>query len=281
MPGAFGFQSTLEIGNCYGAIAVLTSKANSANDSRALQTLKVQLRLRQLILDGELKIGQRVPELSLVERSGVSRTPMQAALIRLAEEGVLEYAPSSGGFIVRPFTESEVYDAIDARGTLEGAVARRAAELRHSSSELSELRDCMEALDAVVARRSSGIEQFSDYVRLNERYHGLLVGLARSPALSLAIEGIKALPFASPSAFVLAQADLPDARQYLIIGHDQHHAILDALVAGEGGRAESIAREHANLAKRNLRAANHRKESPKHVSGGNLTRLQVPPGSRR
>ncbi len=130
------------------------TRQTSASDVRGLRTLKAQMRVRQLILDGELKVGQRIPELSLVERTGVSRTPVRAALVRLAEEGLLEYAASSGGFIVRAFDESEVYDAIDVPGTLEGAAARRAAERRPPASELSELRDCVGAMDALIARRS-------------------------------------------------------------------------------------------------------------------------------
>ena len=77
-------------------------------DPRAAQTLKAQLRLRQMILDGELTAGERVPELMLVERTGVSRTPIRAALVRLAEEGLLEPA-SSGGFLVRAFDEMPLY----------------------------------------------------------------------------------------------------------------------------------------------------------------------------
>ena len=169
-------------------------------DPRAAQTLKAQLRLRQMIFDGELSAGERVPELMLVERTGVSRTPIRAALLHLAEEGLLEPS-SSGGFVVRAFEESEVYDAIDVRGMLEGAAARRAAQRRPSHEELTELRDCVGAMDAIVKRHSLSAEQFSDFVRLNERYHSLLLGLARSSVLTRAVERIAALPFASPSAF--------------------------------------------------------------------------------
>ncbi len=200
-------------------------------DPRAAQTLKAQLRLRQMILDGELSAGERVPELMLVERTGVSRTPIRAALLRLAEEGLLEPS-SSGGFVVRAFDEAEVYDAIDVRGMLEGAAARRAAQRRPSHAELSDLRDCVGAMDAIVKRRTLGVQQFSDFVRLNERYHSLLVGLARSPVLTRAVERIVALPFASPSAFVVAQSALADAHQTLILSQEQHRAILEALAAG-------------------------------------------------
>jgi GntR family transcriptional regulator of vanillate catabolism len=243
-------------------------------DPRGAQTLKAQLRLRQMILDGELSAGERVPELMLVERTGVSRTPIRAALLRLAEEGLLEPA-SSGGFVVREFNEADVYDAIDVRGMLEGAAARRAAQRRPSCAELSDMRDCVGAMDAIVKRPVLGVEQFLDFVRLNEQYHSVLVSLARSPVLTRAVERIVTLPFASPSAFVMAQSALADAHQVLISSQEQHRAILDALAAGASARAESVARDHSNLAKRNLHAAAKRQAPLHKVAGGNLIRLQL------
>jgi GntR family transcriptional regulator, vanillate catabolism transcriptional regulator len=119
------------------------------------------------------------------------------------------------------------------------------------------------------------VEQFSDFVRLNERYHALLVGLAHSPVLTRAIERIVALPFASPSAFVVAQSALADAHQTLITSQQQHRAILEALAAGASERAEAVAREHSNLAKRNLHAATRRAAPLRKVAGGNLIRLPL------
>ena len=52
------------------------------------QTVKAQLSLRDLILSGELKPGDRISELSVVERLGISRTPIRMALVRLEEEGL-------------------------------------------------------------------------------------------------------------------------------------------------------------------------------------------------
>src|SRR5215510_366005 len=114
-------------------------KLTRTGNVRAGQTVKAMMRLRQLILDGKLKAGERVPELTLVEHTGVSRTPIRAALNQLAEEGLLQTSVS-GGFIVRAFDEDEVFDAIDLRGTLEGAAARRAAERHPSHAELATLR---------------------------------------------------------------------------------------------------------------------------------------------
>ena len=158
---------------------------------------------------------------------------------------------------------------------LEGAAARRAAERRPSHAELSDLRDCVGSMDAIVKRRALGVEQFLDFVRLNERYHSLLVGLARSPVLTRSVERIMALPFASPSAFVMAQSELADAHRILTLSQEQHRAIMEALAAGASARAENVAREHSNLAKRNLHAA-AKHAAPLHkVAGGSLIRLRM------
>ena len=130
-------------------------------------------------------------------------------------------------------------------------------------------------MDAIVKRRSLSSEQFSDFVRLNERYHSLLLGLARSSVLTRAVERIAALPFASPSAFVVAQSALAEAHQTLIMSQRQHRAILDALAAGAGARAEKLTREHSNLAKRSLHDAAKREAPLRKAAGGNLLRLQL------
>jgi GntR family transcriptional regulator of vanillate catabolism len=91
------------------------------------QSVKAQLRLREMILAGELPGGARIAELTLVEKLGVSRTPIRAALMRLEQEGLLEALPN-GGYAVRTFSERDVSDAIELRGTVEGLLARIAAE---------------------------------------------------------------------------------------------------------------------------------------------------------
>jgi GntR family transcriptional regulator, vanillate catabolism transcriptional regulator len=64
---------------------------------------------------------------------------------------------------------------------------------------------------------------------------------------------VVSLPFASPSAFALQQANSPQARDMLIVAQDQHRQVLDAIANREGARAESIMREHSRIAQRNLR----------------------------
>ncbi len=99
------------------------------NPDRAVsQTVRAQLALRDLILSGGLRPGERISELGAVETTGVSRTPVRMALVRLEEEGLLEAIPS-GGFMVKAFTERDILEldraARGARRT--GSKARRRA----------------------------------------------------------------------------------------------------------------------------------------------------------
>ena len=212
------------------------------------QTTKATLGLRELIFAGELAPEERVPEVGLADRIGVSRTPLRLALSTLAHEGLLRPLPG-GGFVVCSFTLEDVADAIELRGVLEGTAARFAAERLRSATELDGLTAVTEQLDAVVAARAPSLERF---VELNDEFHALLVALAKSDALARAVANAVALPFASPGALVASQATLTREQEILVVAQHQHRMLVDAVRAGHGSRAEEIAREHARLAKLNL-----------------------------
>ena len=97
------------------------------------QTLRAALGVRDLLYSGIFRPGERLSEISLSERLGLSRTPIRAALARLEQEGLVELIPS-GGYAVRTFSEADIIDAIELRGVLEGTAARLAAERGVSGS---------------------------------------------------------------------------------------------------------------------------------------------------
>jgi len=238
---------------------------------RNAQTVKALLKLRELILNGELSPGERVPELGIVERLGVSRTPIRLALVRLEEEGLVDCL-ATGGFVVREFSGQDIADAIEVRGTLEGMAARRAAERRPTRADLAEIRDCVGSLDALIRQRDLSMDDFSEYIRLNERFHTLLVDLAGSAVLKRSIERIRNLPFASPNAFVSVQSELPESREILSIAQEHHRSIVEAIELGEGARAESLAREHSRIAQRNLQVVLKNQHHLDRMPGSSLIR---------
>jgi GntR family transcriptional regulator of vanillate catabolism len=87
---------------------------------------------------------------------------------------------------------------------------------------------------------------------------------------------VLALPFASPNAFVLLQARLPESHRILYVAHTQHREILEAIELGEGFRAEALAREHARMARRNLDVALTSDGALENVPGASL--IEVPEG---
>jgi GntR family transcriptional regulator of vanillate catabolism len=208
------------------------------------------LRLREMLFKGEFQRGERLSELPLSARLGVSRTPIRLALERLAHEGLLE-ASRSGGFVVREFTVDAVWDAIEIRGVLEGTAARLAAERLGDDCELDVLRRYRDEMDAI-PRPASDELSFSRYLDLNEKFHSELVRLSKNEMLQWTLERVLSLPFASPSALVFARSKLPGSAEMHIIGQEQHHAIVEAIENRHGTRAESLAREHARLSRRNL-----------------------------
>src|SRR5688572_33397678 len=113
--------------------------------------VRAQLRLREMVLAGELPGGTRIAELAIVEKLGVSRTPIRAALMRLEQEGLIESLPN-GGYAVRTFSEREASEAIELRGTVEGLSARLAAERGAAPDVLRQARECLEQIDGVLSQ---------------------------------------------------------------------------------------------------------------------------------
>lgn len=231
--------------------AATPTQATGASTRVQVQTL---LRMRAMILDGELPGGARIAELAVVERLGVSRTPIRAALMRLEQEGLLDALPN-GGYAVKTFSERDVSEAIELRGTLEGLCARLCAERGAAPVLLGEARGCLQKIDALLDQPALDADAFSSYVHLNARFHALLSEMSGSAVITKELERVYGLPFASPSGFVVVQAHSPQARDRLIVAQDQHWQVLDAIERREGSRAEALMREHSRIAQRNLRDA--------------------------
>lgn len=241
-----------------------------ARPAHRTQITKAVLRLREMIFNGEFSPGERMSELPLVALLGVSRTPLRLALAELEHEGLLRDLPT-GGYVVREFTQGDVRDAIELRGVLEGTAARFAAERGASARDLSALRATNQTIKALVHR--TDYESFERYLRLNEEFHARLLKMAYSPLLARSLEGIASLPFAGPSAFILAEAELPASRDILIIAHRHHEDLIDAIERRQSARAESLAREHARLALSNLEIVVEHRDVLKRMPGASLISL--------
>jgi GntR family transcriptional regulator of vanillate catabolism len=235
------------------------------------QTARAFIRVRELLLRGDFGRGERISELPLVARLGMSRTPIRMALERLAHIGLLDVG-ATGGFTVREFTLVEVLDAIEVRGVLEGTAARLAAERLTHDSELEPLRwqnRQMEALERLT------IDSFPQYMDMNEALHSAITRLSKSAMVRRHLEQVNSLPFASPSAMVFPTSILPKSDETLAIAVEHHRAIIEAIANRQGTRAESLAREHAYVARRVLELALSDTDALSRVPGGPLINVSA------
>jgi GntR family transcriptional regulator of vanillate catabolism len=215
------------------------------------QLARATVSIREMILRGRLRPGQRVAEAMLAEVLQMSRTPVRQALPVLAKEGLLVES-GTRGYVVRTFTQSEILDAIDLRGVLEGLAARRIAERGASREFLRELRACLESGDRIFKKRHLVDTDEAAYGEMNGRFHALILEEADSSIISGALARNATIPFASAEAIAFDVTDLETMYEALQFAHRQHHAVYDALEAGQSTRLEFLMREHVNTVKKSI-----------------------------
>lgn len=205
---------------------------------------RVIVRIREMILQGELTPGQRVREVELAAKLGVSRTPVRESLPILAREGVLTQLDTRG-FVVRAFTPREIMDGVDVRGVLEGLAARMLAEQGPSRRLIQELKECLREGDEILSKGHLVEADEARYGDMNKQFHALIVEGAGSKVIAEAIKHNDRIPFAAAHAIAFDRFDLPRTYEMLRYAHRQHHAIVQALENGEGTRVAALMFEHA------------------------------------
>ena len=201
--------------------------------------------LRQMILVGEIAPATRLAEAPTAEKLGVSRTPVRIAFRSLEQEGLLDKLPGRG-YQVRSITEADVQGAIEVRGVLEGLAAMQAAEKGLSAKAKQQLLSCLEEGDKLFDKGHVTVEDIECYQAINQRFHQIILQAAGNPAIENCLSRNAHLPFASPSALAVDVKALKNEFKRFYLAHMQHHTVYDALLRGQGARAEAIMREHAN-----------------------------------
>ena len=245
---------------------------STGTDRNGSQTGRAALVLREMLLEGHFQPGERIREVPLAAELGVSRIPLRLVLERLAHEGLLVVRPTRG-FVVQRFSTADIYEAIELRGLLEGMAARLAAERLEDPLEAATLQGVNKELELLVQRRKLTLAYLERYMELNAKFHAEILRLSKCRMLDRAMEHVCSLPFASPSAFVRRQYIAPESWELFRIAIDQHGDILDAILNREAARAETLSREHARVARRNLESALKNGEIAKFVPGMKLIRL--------
>jgi DNA-binding GntR family transcriptional regulator len=184
--------------------------------------------LRTAILERALLPGMKLPEDSLGERFGASRTIVRQALERLAAEGLVELRRNRGAAVATPSLE-EARDLFELRSQIEDLVVTRLIE-NFSPAHRAALED---HLNKEIAAES-GPEPVS--IRLATEFHILLARLTESPVLIRYVEDV-----GYRCGLTLALYSRPHSTD---CGINEHREIIAALGDGDADKARSLMRHH-------------------------------------
>ncbi len=217
-----------------------------------VDTAVVMLRAR--LASGALAPGDRLGEADLAEELGMSRTPIREALRLLSGEGLVEIEANRGARVA-DWSEDELVDVFEIRLRLEGLAARRAAE-KATPEQVARLHEI--ATEIAFHARPGAHRDLGKIAQCNSEFHGELLIIAGSPALSSAVAGVVFLAVLSKT-----HESFDDEAFRRSVNH--HFEIVAAIRSGQGDWAESTMRSHMLSARASLLAQTARKSSPEEM----------------
>lgn len=211
---------------------------NGAAGERALSSTRLERAyegLRAVLVSGGIAPGTRLTEAELTRMFTVSRTTMRAVLVRLAQEGYVT-SEVNRGVRTRSFTVEEAADILEARETLEPALAGMAAQ-RATAAEAGELRRTLAAMEDCEARGDQ-----DGYSKGNRRFHQQVEQAAHQQSLARAL-GRLLYPL------VMRQYRDPGVPHPRAGSLEEHQAILLAIVTRNPDAAVAAMRHHVRGAR--------------------------------
>jgi DNA-binding GntR family transcriptional regulator len=192
---------------------------------------KVYVYLKDAILRGEYKAGDRLVERVLAEKLNISRTPIREALFRLETQRFVRTVPRKG-VVVNEITQAEILEVFMILASLEALAVRLAAE-KVSEPIIKEIDQLLEEMAAVLG---NGADE-EHAIELNIRYNDLVGRAAKNPKLHEMLVDLKDYV----RAFSNLSSSLPGRTKEAL---REHQDILDAIRNGEPDLAENFTRIH-------------------------------------
>lgn len=194
--------------------------------------------LRSAIVSGQLAPGQRLTERELIEMTGVSRTVVRESLRQLEVEGLVEIIPNKGP-VVRELSISEAKDLYRIRGVLEGLAARLFAE----NADAAALQTLDDALARV--RRAYAGDDGDPALEAKTNFYDTLYAGGASETLTSMLTMIQARIWRWRAVGLTHPLRADDRRNESIANLTQ---LVEAIRAGDGGKAERISRQEVERA---------------------------------
>lgn len=197
--------------------------------------------LRQAILKGDFKQGERLVQTELAEQIGVSRMPIREALKTLEMEGLVTLEPHRGA-VVRAIKKEDIEEIYELRAILE-PLALTKSMLNLSEEDLESLKS--------YHKKMKETENGEAYVEYNREFHRLLFSRCESPRLLSFIETISH-GFAQDTPQIIP-GQISKSNQ-------EHEKILGSILKGEKEQAARYLAEHISRTSRELIVAMETKD---------------------
>ena len=196
--------------------------------------------LRQAIITGEFAPGERLMEIALANRLGVSRTPVREAIRKLELEGLVKIIPNKGAYVTG-ITPKDVQDIYMIRSILEGMCARWATE-HITPEQIEQLEEIVLLSEFHLKKDKDKVVQVSD---LDGKFHHVLYEASNSRIMEHTLSDfhkyVKMARMLSVGAKNRAEKSI-----------EEHKAILEAIKKGDADEAERLANLHIMHVMENL-----------------------------
>jgi len=186
------------------------------------------------IASGKLKPGERIIQEQIAQELGVSRQPVQQALLLLKNQGVLRDA-AGRGLLVTSLDPTQVRQMYDIRAVIEGLAFRKAAE--NNPERAKKLGPTL----IQNGRKSVKSGLVAQMIAADIKFHDFIYALSDNPLIAPAMQ-VQWTNTQRVMGEVLMRDETP--REIW----DQHEALLKAVMAGDGATAEALARQHITQA---------------------------------
>jgi DNA-binding GntR family transcriptional regulator len=196
--------------------------------------------LREAIVGGTLQPNERLVEADLTGRFHASRSAVRTALVRLAQEGLVEHERNRGAK-VRLIGEEEAAEILESRMVLEGLAARYAAK-NATKADAAELRAIVKEMRSLL--NAGDLLGASD---LNATLHARLLEIAGNRTVSRLVGALSSQLVRFQYRTIL----LPGRAEQ---SHAEHRAIVAAVAKGDPDAAEQAVRDHLSHVVDALRA---------------------------
>lgn len=186
--------------------------------------------LRQAILKGDMEPGERLMEITLANKLGVSRTPIREAIRKLELEGLVHMVPRKGA-IVASISEKDMRDVLEVRVTLEELAVKLAIQ-NMEEPDIDQLRRAAKKFESAVIARD-----IVDIVEADVMFHDVIYNRTNNGRLIQIINNLREQMYRYRLEYV------KDARTHSIL-ISEHQDIITALEKRDVDEAKNAVRQH-------------------------------------